>query len=76
MSKDKQRKSNKERQRRYREKQKSVTSKTEVGFIGDGSETVEMADCVALPKNYGQPDCECRHCVNNRLSGVKMVINH
>ena len=29
-----------------------------------------------LPANFGQEDCECRHCRNNRNSGGKLIINH
>ena len=29
-----------------------------------------------LIKNYGQPDCECRHCQQNRTNGNRHVINH
>jgi hypothetical protein len=29
-----------------------------------------------LPANFGQPDCQCRHCKNNRSSGSHKVINH
>lgn len=28
------------------------------------------------PANFGQPDCECRHCANNRNNGSRLVINH
>ena len=28
------------------------------------------------PPNFGQPDCECRHCQNNRQSGDHKLINH
>ncbi len=29
-----------------------------------------------LPANFGQIDCECRHCQNNRAAGSKHRINH
>lgn len=29
-----------------------------------------------LPANYGQPDCECKHCRANRAHGSKHTINH
>jgi hypothetical protein len=29
-----------------------------------------------LPANFGQPDCECRHCQQNRRSDHKLIINH
>ena len=28
------------------------------------------------PANYGQPDCECRHCANNRAQNNRLLINH
>lgn len=28
------------------------------------------------PANFGQPDCECRHCQQNRRAGDKHIINH
>ena len=29
-----------------------------------------------MPANYGQPDCICRHCMNNRAQGNRLTINH
>lgn len=26
--------------------------------------------------NYGQPNCECQHCINNRANGSKHTLNH
>lgn len=31
---------------------------------------------VELPANFGQADCDCFHCKQNRASGCKLVINH
>ena len=28
------------------------------------------------PTNFGQPDCQCRMCVNNRKTGNRHIINH
>ena len=30
----------------------------------------------SLPANFGQPDCQCRHCQSNRASGSKFILNH
>ena len=30
----------------------------------------------SLPDNYGQDDCQCRHCHQNRYQGLKHLINH
>jgi len=30
----------------------------------------------ALPENYGQPDCQCRHCQNNIKNNLGLTINH
>lgn len=35
-----------------------------------------IAGPIELPANFGQPDCECRHCRNNRASGLSKLINH
>lgn len=29
-----------------------------------------------LPANFGQPDCQCKHCQQNRANGNKHIINH
>ena len=34
-------------------------------------------NCLArLPANFGQPDCECKHCQYNRTYGNKFTLNH
>lgn len=33
-------------------------------------------DTLPKPANYGQPDCQCQHCQNNRKLGNHLVINH
>ncbi len=50
---------------------KGVTRPTE-----DLNATILPPDPVALPANFGQPDCECKHCRNNRANGSKHRINH
>ena len=29
-----------------------------------------------MPVNYSQPECECRHCQNNRRQNNRLFINH
>ena len=29
-----------------------------------------------LPANFGQPDCECMHCKQNRKAVKPLLINH
>jgi hypothetical protein len=29
-----------------------------------------------VPDNYGQPDCQCKHCQNNRNGKLGLTINH
>ena len=26
--------------------------------------------------NYGEPECECKHCQANRANGGKRIVNH
>jgi len=30
----------------------------------------------AVPVNYGQPDCACKHCQQNIIAGNRLIINH
>ena len=34
------------------------------------------SDAVELPDNFGQSDCQCMHCQQNRGQGYKFTINH
>jgi len=63
--KDKQREAQRERTRRYRVKQKSIRIVTPTGI-----------SVTPLPDNYGEPDCQCRHCQQNRANRNKHIINH
>ena len=49
------------------------------GSTGQGSTATSIANEVTaylnIP-NYGLPDCQCRHCQNNRRSGNKYTLNH
>ena len=31
---------------------------------------------IGKPANFGQPDCECKHCQSNRASGNRHILNH
>ena len=77
--KDRQREANRERARRYRAKHKGVTHRPESNAQSvtpeQGTVTPE-GRAQSVPANYGQPDCECYHCRNNRKSGSKLIINH
>ena len=47
----------------------------------DGVSVTDVTDKLSVtvtdkPANFGQPDCECRHCRNNQASGGHKVINH
>src|SRR4030042_6371193 len=76
--KDKQKKAAKERARRYRERQKGVTDVTPRVTPKAESVTPEVIPVVTpnLPANFGQPDCQCKHCQNTRASGSKFILNH
>ena len=41
-------------------------------------QTVTRPESVAveLPDNFGQSDCQCMHCQQNRGQGYKFTINH
>ena len=64
-----QRDADRERQRRHRQ---GVTEGVTEG-VTKGVTTIDPA--VAIP-NYGLPDCQCKHCQNNRNSGYKYILNH
>ncbi len=86
--KEKQKEANRRASQRCRDKAKGMTDvltnecyvipddKCDKGFIGGENKEVEFKDCRALPKNFGQSDCECKHCQNNRKTGSKLKINH
>lgn len=35
-----------------------------------------MLDPSLRPANFGQPDCECKHCQSKRINKSKNIINH
>ena len=83
--KETQRKAVKQATRRYREKSKGITKKvSRIGGISMGitaphlppERDTEEPNDKPLPANFGQDNCECRHCANNRASGNKHVLNH
>ena len=39
-------------------------------------ESDKRTDIGARPVNWGQPDCECYHCLTNKANGNKHTINH
>ena len=36
----------------------------------------DNSDTALLPANFGQADCECGHCLNNREGNKGLTINH
>ena len=75
-----------QRQQRYRERQKSVTNSnatvTQNGSVTEGrnvipdlNETIYPPD-PQKPANFGQDNCQCKHCQNNRSHGSRLTINH
>ncbi len=87
--KEKQKEAQRERTRRYRSKQKGVTSEgvtQGVTIPADvlATQAVELAKqrqedeeyLTALPANFGEPDCQCTHCKNNRTHTQQLDINH
>jgi hypothetical protein len=64
-NKEKQREANRLAKQRQRSK----------GMTSAGYDTEGMTS-KALPANYGQPDCQCKHCRQNRANKSKLVINH
>jgi len=62
-----------EKQKRYRDKHSNAVMVTNSNGNGNAPVTVTP---VTMPANYGQPDCECRHCQNNRRQNNRLLINH
>ncbi len=73
--KEKQRQADRERQKRRRDKIKvkgvtkpgvtdKVTPKLDRNYLLSGSQIGRER----LPANFGQPDCQCRHCQNSRVA--------
>jgi len=82
--KDKQREADKERQRRYRDKAKGVTKGVTSEGVTEGVTqgvtvkdiTLERAVGVYAIPNYGQPDCQCKHCQQTRNNKSNLILNH
>jgi len=65
------------RQQRYRESQKRNATVTPERNVTDKSVTRNATPIIEdLPANFGQDDCECRHCRNNRAKGSPHTLNH
>ena len=84
--KEKAKQASKERMRRYRAKgvtkeqgvtPKGVTSEgvTTQGVTLKGITVERAAKLYGIP-NYGEPDCECMHCQQNRRTKPQLLINH
>jgi len=65
------------RQQRYRDSKRNASVTNPVLNVTPTVTRVtpEVA-CNVTPANYGQPDCECRHCANNRAQNNRLLINH
>jgi len=46
------------------------------GMTGQGMTVTPEGPKKQVPVNYGQPDCECRHCGNVRRSKSGHTLNH
>jgi len=76
LDKDKQKEANRLAAKLYRlNKRKGMTQQgmTEQGMTEGMTEPVSNT---LRPANYGQPECECRHCQNNRKQNNRLLINH
>ena len=76
LDKDKQKEANRLAAKLYRlNKRKGMTQQgmTQQGMTEGMTEPVSNT---LRPANYGQPDCECRHCQNNRKQNNRLLINH
>lgn len=71
--KDKQREADRARQQRRRDKVKAK-GVTEEGVM-QGVTKIQDTPEFAIP-DYGQADCQCKHCKQNRTNGGKHTINH
>ena len=71
MYKDKEKQ--KEAQRRWVRQKRSKKGSTSQGST-DGSTVCVIPK--QLPANYGQPNCECRHCRANASNKTNLTINH
>ena len=59
-------------------KAKGVTDLEKLGReVGKPDLAAEIVDkLISEILNFGQPDCECHHCRNNRKTGSKKILNH
>ena len=77
---NKQKEQSRKRQQRYRDSQKrnAITAKRNENVTeAELDECVTVTEAVAaLPPNFSQSDCHCRHCCNNRKHGNRLTINH
>ena len=68
--------SNKDRQQRYRDRQRNASVTPDVTNVTPNVTNVTPEVERNMPTNYGQPECECRHCANNRSQNNRLTINH
>ena len=76
--KDKQKEADRLRQqkRRDRIKAEGVTIQgVTKGVMAKGITLDRVAKVFAIP-HYGRPDCECKHCQDNRAKDSRYILNH
>ncbi|KKK60168.1 hypothetical protein LCGC14_3027060, partial [marine sediment metagenome] len=74
--KDKQREASRERQRRYKARQKALPERGVTFGAGQKIADATVGKPVPdLPANFGQPDCECLHCQQQRSNKSGNIIN-
>lgn len=54
---------------------KANRNKTEAVSVTDVTDKLSVTD-TDKPANFGQSNCQCRHCQNNRTHGSRLTINH
>lgn len=70
---------NKEQMREYqRQRRLTVNQPCKPADVNLNCKPFVNLDCkpVNLPANYGQADCQCMHCQQNRHSKYQLNINH
>ncbi len=85
---DKQKEQSRRRQQRYRDqkrnaavtKERNVTGKNVTLSDSALREPITLPEMpkspAMLPASFGQPDCTCQHCSNNRRNGIRKILNH
>lgn len=51
-------------------------SDNQVGQVADSPNIAKVRGTGQGIPNFGQSDCQCKHCQNNRAGGSKLTLNH